>query len=32
MSDNSDYGILVVDDDEPIIKNMRRVLRRKGFT
>jgi uncharacterized protein (DUF342 family)/ActR/RegA family two-component response regulator len=32
MADNSDYPILVVDDDEPIIKNMRRVLRRKGFT
>jgi len=32
MSDNSEYGILVVDDDEPIVKNMRRVLRRKGFT
>jgi len=32
MSDNSDYSILVVDDDEPIVKNMRRVLRRKGFT
>lgn len=31
-SDNSDYPILVVDDDEPIVKNMRRVLRRKGFT
>lgn len=31
MADNSDYPILVVDDDEPIIKNMRRVLRRKGF-
>lgn len=30
--DNSEYGILVVDDDEPIVKNMRRVLRRKGFT
>ncbi len=32
MPDNSEYGILVVDDDEPIVKNMRRVLRRKGFT
>ncbi|NOX33693.1 MAG: DUF342 domain-containing protein [Deltaproteobacteria bacterium] len=32
MSGNSEYGILVVDDDEPIVKNMRRVLRRKGFT
>ncbi len=32
MADNSEYGILVVDDDEPIVKNMRRVLRRKGFT
>ncbi|MCD4677781.1 MAG: response regulator [Desulfobacula sp.] len=32
MSDNSEYGILVVDDDEPIVKNMRRVLRRKGFS
>ncbi len=31
MSDNSKYGILVVDDDEPVVKNMRRVLRRKGF-
>ncbi len=31
-NDNSEYGILVVDDDEPIVKNMRRVLRRKGFT
>ena len=32
MSDNSEYPILVVDDDEPIVKNMRRVLRRRGFT
>ncbi len=32
VPDNSEYGILVVDDDEPIVKNMRRVLRRKGFT
>lgn len=32
MSDNNEYSILVVDDDEPIVKNMRRVLRRKGFT
>ncbi len=32
MSDYSDYPILVVDDDEPIVKNMRRVLRRRGFT
>ena len=32
MTDNSEYSILVVDDDEPIVKNMRRVLRRKGFT
>ena len=32
MSDISEYAILVVDDDEPIVKNMRRVLRRKGFT
>ena len=32
MPENSEYGILVVDDDEPIVKNMRRVLRRKGFT
>ncbi len=32
MSDNSEYGLLVVDDDEPIIKTMRRVLKRKGFT
>mgnify|MGYP002725690137 CR=1 FL=1 len=32
MADNSDYPILVVDDDEPIVKNMRRVLRRRGFT
>ncbi|MCF6249429.1 MAG: response regulator, partial [Desulfobacula sp.] len=32
MPDNSEYPILVVDDDEPIIKNMRRILRRKGFT
>ncbi|MCG8639653.1 MAG: FapA family protein [Desulfobacterales bacterium] len=32
MTDNDQYGILVVDDDEPIVKNMRRVLRRKGFT
>ncbi len=32
IPDNSEYGILVVDDDEPIVKNMRRVLRRKGFT
>ena len=27
-----DYAILVVDDDEPIVKNIRRVLKRKGFT
>jgi len=32
MSGSSEYSILVVDDDEPIVKNMRRVLRRKGFT
>ena len=32
MADNIEYGILVVDDDEPIVKNMRRVLKRKGFT
>ena len=32
MAGNEEYGILVVDDDEPIVKNMRRVLRRKGFT
>jgi len=32
MPDNNEYDILVVDDDEPIVKNMRRVLRRKGFT
>ncbi len=31
MGDISEYAILVVDDDEPIVKNMRRVLRRKGF-
>jgi uncharacterized protein (DUF342 family)/ActR/RegA family two-component response regulator len=31
MGDISDYAILVVDDDEPIVKNMRRVLKRKGF-
>jgi len=31
MPENIEYGILVVDDDEPIVKNMRRVLRRKGF-
>jgi uncharacterized protein (DUF342 family)/ActR/RegA family two-component response regulator len=32
MADNSAYNILVVDDDEPIVKSMRRVLKRKGFT
>jgi len=26
-----DTAILVVDDDEPIVKNMRRILKRKGF-
>ncbi len=31
MVDIGEYAILVVDDDEPIVKNMRRVLRRKGF-
>ncbi|MCK5541181.1 MAG: DUF342 domain-containing protein [Desulfobacterales bacterium] len=31
MGDINDYAILVVDDDEPIVKNMRRVLKRKGF-
>ncbi|MCK5310498.1 MAG: response regulator, partial [Desulfobacteraceae bacterium] len=31
MGDIKEYAILVVDDDEPIVKNMRRVLRRKGF-
>ena len=31
MGETSDYAILVVDDDEPIVKNMRRVLKRKGF-
>jgi uncharacterized protein (DUF342 family)/ActR/RegA family two-component response regulator len=32
MADNREYSILVVDDDEPIVKSMRRVLKRKGFT
>lgn len=32
MPKTDDYAVLVVDDDEPIIKNMRRVLKRKGFT
>jgi uncharacterized protein (DUF342 family)/FixJ family two-component response regulator len=32
MQDNSKYSILVVDDDEPIVKSMRRVLKRNGFT
>ncbi len=32
MPENIEYGILVVDDDESIVKNMRRVLKRKGFT
>ncbi|MCP3943994.1 MAG: DUF342 domain-containing protein [Desulfobacteraceae bacterium] len=31
MSGTNEYAILVVDDDEPIVKNMRRVLKRKGF-
>ena len=31
MSETQEYGILVVDDDEPIVKNMRRVLKRQGF-
>ena len=32
MPKTEEYGILVVDDDEPIVKNMRRILKRKGFT
>jgi uncharacterized protein (DUF342 family)/ActR/RegA family two-component response regulator len=31
MPETQEYGILVVDDDEPIVKNMRRVLKRQGF-
>lgn len=31
MPQTEDHAILVVDDDEPIVKNMRRVLKRKGF-
>ncbi|MBA3013293.1 MAG: DUF342 domain-containing protein, partial [Desulfobacula sp.] len=31
MAETDEYAILVVDDDEPIVKNMRRVLKRKGF-
>jgi hypothetical protein len=31
MPNTDEYAILVVDDDEPIVKNMRRVLKRKGF-
>jgi len=31
MPNTEEYAILVVDDDEPIVKNMRRVLKRKGF-
>jgi len=31
MDSISKYAVLVVDDDESIVKNMRRVLRRKGF-
>lgn len=32
MSGSEEHAILVVDDDEPIVKNMRRVLKRKGFS
>ena len=32
MPEAKEQAILVVDDDEPIVKNMRRVLKRKGFT
>lgn len=31
MGEEPSNAILVVDDDEPIVKNMRRVLKRKGF-
>ncbi|MCG8615567.1 MAG: FapA family protein [Desulfobacterales bacterium] len=32
MTETVQHAILVVDDDEPIVKNMRRILKRKGFT
>lgn len=32
MAKPQEHAILVVDDDEPIVKNMRRVLKRQGFT
>nr|WP_320017430.1 flagellar assembly protein A [uncultured Desulfobacter sp.] len=32
MGHSENYAILVVDDDEPIVKNIRRILNRKGFT
>lgn len=32
MADLGDYGVLIVDDEEPIVKNLRRILKRKGFT
>ena len=31
MAQTQEHAILVVDDDEPIVKNMRRVLKRQGF-
>ena len=31
MAKPQEHAILVVDDDEPIVKNMRRVLKRQGF-
>lgn len=31
MADTQDYAIMVVDDDEPIVKNLRRLLKREGF-
>ncbi len=32
MAPIEEHAILVVDDDEPIVKNMRRVLKRQGFS
>ena len=31
MAKVEDYPIMVVDDDEPIVKNLRRLLKRQGF-
>jgi uncharacterized protein (DUF342 family)/YesN/AraC family two-component response regulator len=32
MPDNSEYSILLVDDEESILKNLRRLLKRQGLT